>query len=73
MSWLVKIIENKSSEVVEVMKCDNEKDARETQRGAMINGNTEDFSFLVVEELQWTQKNTNNTRTFIKMGVIYAN
>ena len=52
MPWLVKIIENKSSEVVEVMKCDNEKDARETQRGAMINGNTEDFSFLVVEELQ---------------------
>jgi hypothetical protein len=47
--WHVKITERKTGEVIEDMKCQNEREAVEVMRGAMINGNSIDFKFAVVE------------------------
>ena len=50
MVWKVKIIEKATGEICENMTCDSESDAYQIRSGAMINGNTKDFSFMVVQE-----------------------
>ena len=50
MVWKVKIIEKATGEICENMTCNSESDAYQIRSGAMINGNTKDFSFMVVQE-----------------------